>query len=317
MGALLTLILGAAVFVLVRLVARSAYFRGETSGAERLRIMIAEQEQTTVAAKQAKPRKSSSEQFMVLVDRIAGKLRNNPHADNEEVVSLLDRIDAELERAGVRDKIDAYRAVAIGIICLIAAALPLLWYAMGILPVWLAGAMALFFILFPYLKLRQLKNKRLAAVRRDVPAITQELTMSLATLTIDDALRRVAENAVANPDGSPLGQELLTAVQEYRGMGRDREEALFAVVRRTGSDEVLMLIDTLVTGLRTGHDGLVEALEGFLEQVTNMQRQHIRAFIGKQQPMFVLCLVTTMFGAFILWAAPLVISMMHTMSLAG
>lgn len=317
MGFLLTIVLGAAVFMLVRLVARSAYFRGETSGADRLRKMIADQEETTVQAKQTKPRRSSRESFFVLVDQIAGKLRANPHADNDEVVSLLDRLDAELERAGVRDKIDAYRAIAIGIICIGAAALPLLWYALGIIPVWLGGIMALFFILFPYLKLKQLKNRRQSLIRRDVPAITQELTMSLATLTIDDALRRVAENAVTNPDGSPLGQELLTAVQEYRGMGRDREESLFAVVRRTGSDEVLMLIDTLVTGLRTGHDGLVEALEGFLEQVTNMQRQNIRTFIGKQQPLFVLCLIMTMFGAFILWAAPLVISMMKTMSLAG
>jgi Flp pilus assembly protein TadB len=277
--------------------------------------MIADQERTTVAAKQAKPKRSSSEQFMLVVDRIAGRLRENQHSEHEEVVSLLDRIDAELERAGVRDKIDAYRAIAIGLICLAAAVLPFLWYALGIVPVWMAGIMALFFIGFPYLKLKQLKNKRQGLIRRDVPAITQELTMSLATLTIDDALRRVAENAVANPEGSPLGQELLTAVQEYRSMGRDREEALFSIVRRTGSDEVLMLIDTLVTGLRTGHDGLVEALEGFLEQVTNMQRQHVRAFIGKQQPLFVLCLVMTMFGAFILWAAPLMISMLHTMSL--
>jgi len=73
------------------------------------------------------------------------------------------------------------------------------------------------------------------------------------------------------------------------------------------------LVDVIVQGMRTGTE-MGEVLGEYGKQARETWRQDMRTYMARKEPMVTISVVITMFGGFILFAAPLVLNVAHTLS---
>lgn len=319
MTLILTLGLMLGLFLILHEVIKSSLFRNNSDARKRLQDILSQSREygdnleadVKSARKQRKsPTKSA---FQNLHARLTGRLRGSDRLRSGEGNEAISWLTYQLQIAGLADRYDPYEAIALTL---------LVWgFGIGIsvfliisksLPMLLPLVMMVFFVAYPLLKLRQMQSARKDAINAEMPFFIQELSMALSTgaLSIDDAIGRVARNAADAPRRSILAEEFEQAHNEYRLGGVDRATALRGVVHRTGVLAVETLVDTILTGLETGHDGLVDVLNEYGDQAREMWRLEIRNFIAKKEPLITLSLVVTMFGGFVLYGAPLILRMM-------
>lgn len=249
-----------------------------------------------------------------LMNRIAGRIERSEKFAGEEAKDLLDYIQDELVHAGLR--LSPQQAIAIILMCWCTAGGVAVLAVMKSLPAFIAVAMGVLLLLYPFLKLRQLKAARKETIRSEVPFFLQELTMALSTgaLVLDTAIARVAEDSNVIGSRSMLADEFRRAVGEYQRGGLRREDAIRGVAERCGVQEVSNLVEAILTGAEMGTEGLVQTLEQYGTQAREMWRNSIREFINKREPMITLSLVITMFGGLILYAAPLLLKAVSSLS---
>lgn len=249
-----------------------------------------------------------------LMNRIAGRIEESERFANEEATDLLDHIQKELTLAGLR--ISPQQAIAIILMCWGGAALAGMAAIAGLFPSFIAILLGVLLLVYPFLKLRALKAVRKETIRSEVPFFLQELTMALSTgaLVLDTAIARVAEDSAVIGTRSMIAEEFRRAVTEYQRGGFRREDALRGVAERCGVQEVNNLVEAILTGAEMGTEGLVQTLEQYGVQAREMWRNSIREFINKREPLITLSLVVTMFGGLILYAAPLLIKAVSSLS---
>jgi Flp pilus assembly protein TadB len=250
------------------------------------------------------------------VARLASRLEHSGWFDKGEGKGFIERLDDELVVAGIRYKMTPYQALAVALLVWsIGVILPtFLKLAIG-LPTILYVASVVAFALYPWLKLRGLKAERQDSLKMELPVFIQQLRMLLSSkmTNLDDAIARVVRNAEIDPYDSALAREFGQAQTEYRLGGVNREEALRAISKRTRVVAVQNLVEAIIQGLRTGTDMAV-VLEEYGKQARETWRQDMRAFMGKKEPLITIGMVITMFGGFILIAAPLLINLTRTLS---
>lgn len=319
---LLTIGLMVGLFLIVHEVIKSSVFKSNSDAQQRLRQILSQSreygdnlEEEIKAAK--KQRKSPSrEAAKALHTRISARLRSSNWLRGSEGNEAMTWLGYQLQIAGLADRLDVYEAIGIALMIWgFGIGLSLFLLISGALPVLMPLVFMLIFVAYPLMKLRQLQGARKDAINAEMPFFIQELSMALSTgaLSIDDAIGRVSKNATDAPRRSILAEEFEQAHNEYRLGGVDRATALRGVVHRTGVLAVETLVDTILTGLETGHDGLVDVLNEYGDQAREMWRLEIRNFIAKKEPLITLSLVITMFGGFVLYGAPLIIQMLNTL----
>jgi Flp pilus assembly protein TadB len=268
-----------------------------------------------VAAPTAKGRRKH-QQGSPTVTRLAAWLERTGWFDAGEGKGFIERLNEELIVAGIRYKMTPYQALAVALLIWgMGIVVPtFLKFAIG-LPTILYIAAVLCFAIYPWMKLRAFKTERQDTLKLELPIFIQQLRMLLSSrmTSLDDAIARVVRNAEIDPYDSALAREFGQAQTEYRVGGINREEALRAIGKRTRVVSVQNLVEAIIQGLRTGADMAV-VLEEYGRQAREMWRQDMRAFTGRKEPLITLGMVITMFGGFILVAAPLLINLTHTLS---
>jgi Flp pilus assembly protein TadB len=251
-----------------------------------------------------------------MMNRIAGRISTSPKFAGEEGTDLISFIQKELTLAGLYPRISPQQGIAIILMCWGGAAVMGLLAAIGAFPSFIAILGGVLLLLYPFLKHRGLKSARREAIRSEVPFFLQELTMALATgaLVLDTAIARVAEDSHVIGTQSIIADEFRRAVSEYQRGGLRREDAIRGVAERSGVQEVHNLVEAILTGAEMGTEGLVDTLEQYGIQAREMWRNSIREFINKREPLITLSLVITMFGGLILYAAPLIIKALGSLS---
>jgi Flp pilus assembly protein TadB len=267
---------------------------------------------TTAAAEQSERARPTTR----AVNALQQRLENSSMLQDEEGKTFLEWLQYELMRAGLQ--IPPERALAITLLLWGFGLFMLLAHWLVHLPLLLALiAMGLAFY-YPYYKLRALQRDRMDSIKAEVPFFIQQLHMALSSgmTTIDDAILRVSKTAEEDPYDSLLAREFAQAHTEYRLGGIDREVALRSIGRRTGVPALQNLIEALIQGLRTGAP-MERVLVEYAQQAREIWRQDMRNYKNRKEPLVTLSLVCTMFGAFILYATPLALSLVHTLSALG
>lgn len=289
--------------------------RVERQAEERVRAII----QRDLTDDEEKIETDKRSRFAPLVDKVSGRIQGSDQLRNEEGRHFMQWLDRQLTVAGLRDQYTPERALAIALLVWgfgVGGSL-LLYYVLG-LPVWMTVLGAVFFALYPPLKLKALRNERQDTLKAEVPFFIQQLYMALSSgmITIDEAIAQVSRSAKEDPYESLLSDEFGRAHTEYRLGGVDREVALRAISNRTGVMSVENLIEALIQGLRTGAP-LDRVLAEYAGQARELWRQDMRTYKNRKEPLITLCLVLTMFGAFIIFSTPMLISLGRVFSGIG
>jgi Flp pilus assembly protein TadB len=276
---------------------------------QRLRQRIAEESGPDPVVASASKRKPKSLSVQI-VDSFTRAFQRSESLASAEGTNLVAWLDEQLILAGVRDKLNPYRALGTATAIWTAAALfAVFTLATGALPSWAAIFGAVIVASYPPLKLRQLKTRRRDLIEQELPFFVQELamTVSAGAENLDNALMRVAANN-ARDEKAPLAREFDLAVKEYRVGGRVREEALLDVYRRTQLPAVDTLVDALIAAFDLGGKALEETLQRQSDQARELWAQSMRSFAARKEPMITLGMIETTAGGLLMLAAPLVIS---------
>lgn len=269
-------------------------------------------------AEPAPPPKPEKEKRPPISTRIEEKLMLSKWLHQEDGQSVLDHIRRQLILSG-QENVTPERWLAQAItIWILGAGLPIVGWALGLLPALLAVPIVLFFSIYPPMKLRNQVNERQDDIRREVPFFIQQLymTMSSGMTVLDDAILRVAKTSEEDPYDNILAREFARAQTEYRLGGVDREEALRGVSERTGVVAVENLVEALIQGLRTGAD-MNYVLGEYARQGRRMWVQDMRTFKAKKEPLVTIGVVVTMFGALILFAGALLLRIFQILTGLG
>lgn len=309
---LFTVLFMLGIYVLVREILKSSFFRAEEESRRRLREMMLKAnpewaEEAGAGIEGRKKRKVSEES--PLMDRVSGWLESSPMLHEEEGRNVIDWLERQLTLAGLQRKYTPYQYLALTLtIWTIGILVPTFMVLGGILPKLLYGLAVVAALVFPIGQLISKKKARAEALRSEVPWLIHELSMALATeaLTLDEALARVTRANDPNAERSPLLEEFAQAHLEARLGARDRETALLDIVRRTEVLEVATLVDTLISATRTGAN-VVQVLDQYAEAATQSWKQDTLAFINRQEPRFMIGMVLIIFGIMSWFAAPIVI----------
>lgn len=250
-----------------------------------------------------------------IVDRLADRLASSTLLqDRDDGKNFMERLDLALIQAGLRSRYTPEKALALALtIWAVGVVMPLLFILVAELPKALVLPAVVFFALYPPLKLKQLITSRKEAIEAEVPFFINDLYMAISTgaLTIDQAIVRVARTSEEDPHDSILAREFAQAHVEYTMGGKTQVEALRDVGRRTGVVSVQNLCEALVQGIRTGTE-MPKILREYSNQAQEMWHQAMRTFKNRKEPLVTLGLVITMFGAFIIFATPMVIGLMKS-----
>ncbi len=256
--------------------------------------------------------------FSRSMNRIAGRVERSSQMTSTEGEDFMAQLQRQLMLAGISERINPAQAVAIMLMAVGASIVIALFTYLGAFPPLIGVVGGIVVLIYPPLKLRSLRNARQETLRSEVPFFLQELTMALSTgaLVLDTAIARVAEDSSVIGARSLLADEFRRAVREWQIGGLRREDAIRAVADRCGIQEVSNLVEALLTGAEMGTEGLVETLEQYGTQAREMWRNSIREYISKREPLITISLAITMFGGLILYAAPLIIRAITSISLA-
>jgi tight adherence protein B len=172
-----------------------------------------------------------------------------------------------LVRANLKLRPSEFVMIQVGfLIC--GALLSLLRFGFG--PQFVLSAVAAYLLPMRYVKYRQ--GKRLKALNRQLPDILSLLSNALkAGLSLPQALDTVARNTVA-----PIADELARVIREMN-VGSATERALANMVRRTGSED-LDLIVTAITIQASVGGNLARILDSIAHTIR--QRVHIKGQIS-------------------------------------
>ena len=249
-----------------------------------------------------------------IVDSISARLERSSALHSSEGRGLIAWLDTELILAGVRDRYTPYQALGVMFTAWIVGLLGFVLCWMAALPLYAGVGLLVVFALYPLLKLRALKAARKELIDSELAFFIMELVMALSSgrSNIDDALLRVAQNNSSSP-GAPLAREFELACTEYRVGGKDREEALMDITRRTRNEGVEALVDGIIAALKTGADPLT-ALREQSEQARRLRKQALRTFSARQKPKGTLGMVATMGGGVLILCTPLVIGLFDVIS---
>lgn len=291
----------------------------ETEAERRVRKLIREELEGTQfelpQEQEEKPKKKRRE-GAASVNALASRLERWQLLHQGEGKTFLEWLDEQLIVAGIRDKMTPYQALAAALLVWAAGVIfPTFLAIAGVLPKVLYAIVVILFALYPPLKLRQLKAARQDQLKMELPVFIQQLRMMLSTgmTTIDDAIARVVRNTKLDPYDSELAREFEQAQIEYRLGGVPREDALLRIGERTQVPSVRSLVDVIITGIRTGAP-MENVLAEYGHQAQETWRQDSRAYMARKEPLITIGVVITMFGGFILFAAPLVLNLIQTLS---
>lgn len=308
---LLSLLLIVALFIAARSYLTRGFEQAETEAEKRMRELLSEEQ--LGEAPERRPEKAAKPSHR---ERLARWIAERPVLQQEEGRSFLERLDGWLYQAGLRSRFTPEQALAEAISIWVVGVGGLIALRIGIgLPSAIFLPAVLFFAAYPPLKLRAAIAERQDRIRAEIPFFISQLYMALSSgmATIDDAIRRVARTAEEDPYESILAREFAQAQMEYRVGGKSIEEALRGISDRTGVASVENLVEALIQGLRTGTE-MRQVLLEYSDQAREMWRQDMRIYKNRKQPLVTLGLVITMFGGVIIWAVPLLIQMMQTLS---
>jgi Flp pilus assembly protein TadB len=252
-----------------------------------------------------------------VVRKLASRLDDSRLFDDEEGRTFLENLERWLIQAGWRDRFTPTQALAYAMmIWALGIGLPLVLALLGGFPKILLVVVILFSALYPILKLRGAIKERQDAISAEVPFFIQQLYMTLSTgmATIDEAIVRVARTSEEDPYDSVLAREFGQAQVEYRLGARSFEDAIRDIGRRTGVLSVENLCEAMVQGYRTGAE-MDRVLLEYSAQAQELWRQDMRNYKNRKEPMVTIGLVFTMFGAFIIWATPMMLQLLDTLTL--
>ena len=290
--------------------------RSKSEAQERLEHLIG---QENLGGEPGDPGEAEEElqQRSVMVRKLAERLDDSRLFDDEEARSFMDNLERWLIQAGWRDRFTPTQALAYALtLWSLGIGIPLALALVGALPNVVLVMLVVFSALYPPLKLRSAINDRKDIVRAEVPFFIQQLYMTLSTgmATIDEAIVRVARTSEEDPYDSVLAREFGQAQVEYRLGARTFEEAIRDVGRRTGVLSVENLCEAMIQGYRTGTE-MDRILLEYSNQAQEIWRQDMRNYKNRKEPMVTIGLVITMFGAFIIWASPMVVEITQTLSM--
>lgn len=243
-----------------------------------------------------------------LVDSLAEKLDQSAIFNNEDGRSFLDNLEVWLIQGGLRDQFNPTQALSYALsIWALGVGVPLLLTLLGLLPVILMVPICLLAAAYPPLKLRSAISERQEAVKAEVPFFIQQLHMILSTgmATIDEAIVRMGYTSKEDPYDSVLAAEFAQAQVEYRLGAKTFETAVRDIGQRLGVMSVENLCEAIIQGYKTGTE-MDQILLEYSAKAQEMWRQDMRSLKNKKEPMVTLGLVITMFGAFVVWATPLI-----------
>lgn len=228
-------------------------------------------------------------------------------------VSVIERLEQELQYAGSPPKWDAGRVLAMKVLLppvFIAAVVvggPTL-LGIGLLQLLVAAALLAFVGWYlPEWIVRSKAAKRQAQIQRELPDALDLLSITVeAGLGFDSALSRVSREVKG-----PLGQELYRVVQEIQ-LGEDRADALRSLGERNDLDElrsfVLAMIQADILGIAVSNVLQVQARELRLKR-----RQRAEERAQKLPVKIVFPLILCIFPAlFVVLLGPAVIQIWET-----
>lgn len=310
----ISLLLMTALFIAARSYLARGFEQAETEAERRMRELLSEEELGEAPERRPEARRKPG-----MSERLAAWIAARPILQQEEGRSFMERLEGWLFQAGLRSRYTPEQALAHAISVWTIGVGGLIFLRIGIgLPSAIFLPAALFFAAYPPLKLRAEIHERQDKIRAEIPFFIQQLYMALSSgmSTIDEAIRRVARTAEEDPYESILAREFAQAQMEYRVGGKSVEEALRGISHRTGVTSVENLVEALIQGLRSGTE-MRQVLLEYSDQAREMWRQDMRIYQNRKQPLVTLGLVITMFGGVIIWAVPLLIQMMQTLSGMG
>lgn len=247
---------------------------------------------------------------VTLIDRLAAALAQNRLLRRLVGTDILYWLDRELVLAGRPKNLRAIDAIAYALLIWgLGGGLILMAAFSNLLPSLLAALALLLIVLYPPLKLRQLRKTRQTQAQLELLGFIQAMRINLTSglATIDDAIGQVVDDEMSRD--SVLVREFGQAYAEWRHANADREEALHAVNQRIGVQAVDNFVDALVAGLRTGTP-IAQTLESQYDQVQRLHREAMREFIKKKESSFIFSLVLIMLGVLVMIAAPIFMQVM-------
>lgn len=286
--------------------------RSETEASQRVNEILASG--SLGSAPTAPPKPGKENEGSPTVDRIARWLSNSSVLADEDGRNFIARLDLALIQAGMRSRYTPEQALATALaIWGLGVVLPLLALFVVSLPKLLILPAIAFFAVYPPLKLKSMVQNRQAAIAAEVPFFINDLYMAISTgvITIDQAIVRVARTSEEDPYDSVLPREFAQAHIEYTMGGRTQVDAIRDAGRRTGVVSVQNLCEALIQGIRTGA-AMPATLREYSNQAQEMWQQDMRAYKNKKEPMVTVGLVITMFGAFIIYATPMMIGLLKS-----
>lgn len=315
MQALATFVFMLGVWMIVRTWITGAMRRAEGEAQQRVRKML---EDHDLGVDDEPVRRRSRRERRGFVALVGRSLERSGLLSVGEGRDFLDWLEAELVVAGLAPSFTAHQAIAATLLSWLSGAGLAVMLASANAPALVYVPVILLGLAYPPGKLRQMQRRRRDEIAAEVPFFIQELAMALSTgaLSIDDALASVTREQQSSPFRSLLCEEFAQANLEYRLGRRDREETLRAVGTRTRVVAVETFVDSLIAGLRTGAP-LVDVINEYGHQAREMWKQDVRSFIARREPIVTLSLVITMFGAFIIYAAPLLLEILDSFAQIG
>lgn len=240
------------------------------------------------------------------VERLSATLTGRGMFRSGEARDVLNWLDRELTLAGRPKGWSAQEAIVFALmVWVIAAGGAILAVGVG-MPRWMVGIGLIVALLYPYLKLRAMVNKRQERAKLEMPSIINDLLMGIGSSsgTLDDAIGRTVNDPSATGSDRILVREFAQAFAEYRHGNRDREEALRGAADRIGVEVVDNFVDAIIEGLRTGTP-VKQILQSQSQQVQAIFEQDMKTYIARKQSSFVISLVLIFFGVIVLVMAPL------------
>ena len=249
------------------------------------------------------------------INTLAERIADSEYAKQEDSRSFMSELDRRLILAGIRNSYSPEQAIAASLA---------IWSFGTLLPVLAALAfpinpfvvimVAVFFLFYPFLKLRSLINNRQSQIDSEIPSFISNIAMALsANLTIDEAIIHAARTSSVDSDDSILPAEFAVAQLQYSVGGYNQETALRMIRDRCGTESVDNFVEALVQGILTGSD-LARVLEDYVDQAQEMWNQSMREFKNKKDPAITIGVVITMFGGVIIYMTPLAMEVMRTMT---
>jgi Flp pilus assembly protein TadB len=291
-----------------------AQSRGGGSARARQREMLKREMGADINEPVKEPKQSLSSR---IVGALSSRLEGSDALHSNEGRGLVVWLDEQLILAGIRDRYNPYQALGTMLAIWTAATIMFVMVWLSGLALYIAVLVLILGLIYPPMKVRQLQQVRKDLIDSELAFFIMELVMALSSgrSNIDDAMMRVARNNADSP-GAPLAREFELACNEYRVGGRDREEALMGITRRTRNEGVEALVDGINAALKTGTNPLA-ALREQSEQARRLRKQSLRTYAARMKPKGTLGMVATMGGGVIMLVTPLIIGMMGTLQGVG